>query len=58
MMEMKTMIATLVHNFYLEPIDRLKDIPFLADFILRVKHSLRVKFVPIQSPSSKFDTNT
>jgi len=47
MMEMKTIIATLVHNFYLQPIHNLKDIPFLADFILRLKHPLHVKVVPV-----------
>ncbi|EZA46562.1 hypothetical protein X777_00032 [Ooceraea biroi] len=48
MMELKTVIGTLVHNFYLEPIDRLKDIRFFMDLIIRPKHPVRVKFVPIK----------
>uniref|UniRef100_UPI003B63BAC5 cytochrome P450 4C1-like n=1 Tax=Odontomachus brunneus TaxID=486640 RepID=UPI003B63BAC5 len=48
MLEMKIMIATLVRNFYLEPIDYLKDMKIIADIILRPNHPLRVRFVPIE----------
>ncbi|XP_026829554.1 cytochrome P450 4C1-like [Ooceraea biroi] len=47
MMELKTVIGTLVHNFYLEPIDYLKDIRCLADIIIRIKEPVRVKIIPI-----------
>ncbi|XP_026831397.1 cytochrome P450 4C1 isoform X2 [Ooceraea biroi] len=49
MMELKTVISTLVHNFYLEPIDHLKDVQFLMAIIMRSKQPMRVKFVPIES---------
>ncbi|EZA47007.1 Cytochrome P450 4C1, partial [Ooceraea biroi] len=47
MMEMKTVIGTLVHNFNLEPIDHLKDVRCSADIIIRIGQPIRVKFVPI-----------
>ncbi|XP_019885677.2 cytochrome P450 4C1 [Camponotus floridanus] len=47
LLEMKAMIAPLVHNFYLEPIDYLKDIQMKADMILRPSHSVHIKLVPI-----------
>ncbi|KYQ59191.1 Cytochrome P450 4c3, partial [Trachymyrmex zeteki] len=46
MLEMKAMIVSLVHNFYLEPVDYLKNLPLQFDFILRFTHTLRIKFVP------------
>ncbi|XP_032666228.1 cytochrome P450 4C1-like [Odontomachus brunneus] len=49
MLEMKAMIATLVRNFYLEPIDYLKDMQITADLILQPNHPLRVRFVPIEA---------
>ncbi|XP_026829903.1 cytochrome P450 4C1 [Ooceraea biroi] len=48
MMELKTVIGILVHNFYLEPIDHLKDVRFLMDIIIHPKQPMRVKFVPIE----------
>ncbi|EZA52917.1 Cytochrome P450 4C1, partial [Ooceraea biroi] len=48
MMEMKTVISTLVHNYYLEPIDHLKNIRLFIDLIIRPKHPVRIKFVPIK----------
>ncbi|XP_011696000.1 PREDICTED: cytochrome P450 4C1-like [Wasmannia auropunctata] len=47
MLEMKAMIAPLVQNFYLEPVDYLKDLRLQADFILRPAHPLRLRFVPV-----------
>ena len=41
------MIASLIHNFYLEPIDYLKDLQMEVDLVLHPAHPLRVKFVPI-----------
>ncbi|RLU15861.1 hypothetical protein DMN91_011617 [Ooceraea biroi] len=48
MMELKTVIGTLVHNFYLEPLDHLKDVRFLMNIIIHPKQPMRVKFVPIE----------
>ncbi|KAL6262133.1 hypothetical protein P5V15_007232 [Pogonomyrmex californicus] len=48
MLEMKTVIAALVNNFYLEPVDYLKNLRFKLDMITRVTHPIRVKFVPIK----------
>ncbi|XP_011706467.1 PREDICTED: cytochrome P450 4C1-like [Wasmannia auropunctata] len=47
MLEIKAMIASLIHDFYLEPVDYLKDLSLRADIILRVAPPFRVKFVPI-----------
>ncbi|XP_018393741.1 PREDICTED: cytochrome P450 4C1-like [Cyphomyrmex costatus] len=47
MLEMKAMIASLIHNFYLEPVDYLKDLQLQADITLCSTHPLRVKFVPV-----------
>ncbi|XP_011705459.1 PREDICTED: cytochrome P450 4C1-like [Wasmannia auropunctata] len=48
MLEMKAMISSLIHDFYLEPVDYLKDLSLRADVILRVAPPLRVRFVPIR----------
>ncbi|XP_072749000.1 cytochrome P450 4C1-like isoform X2 [Anoplolepis gracilipes] len=48
MLEMKAIIASLVHNCYLEPIDYLKDIRHVTDIINRVTQPIRVRFVPIK----------
>ncbi|XP_067216469.1 cytochrome P450 4C1-like isoform X2 [Linepithema humile] len=48
MLELKAIIATLVHNFYLEPIDYLKDLQFRLDLVTRVADPIRVKFIPIE----------
>ncbi|XP_011701315.1 PREDICTED: cytochrome P450 4C1-like [Wasmannia auropunctata] len=48
MLEMKAMIASLIYDFYLEPVDYLKDLRLLMDIILRPAYPLRVKFVPIR----------
>ncbi|XP_071578167.1 cytochrome P450 4C1-like isoform X4 [Temnothorax nylanderi] len=45
-LEMKAMIAPLVHNFYLKPIDYLKNLRPKLDLVIRVDQ-LRVKFIPI-----------
>ncbi|XP_011706825.1 PREDICTED: cytochrome P450 4c3-like, partial [Wasmannia auropunctata] len=47
MLEMKAMITHLIHNFYVEPVDYLKDLRLQTDIILNPSHPLRVKFVPI-----------
>ncbi|XP_029157489.1 cytochrome P450 4C1-like isoform X1 [Nylanderia fulva] len=58
MLEMKAMIAPLVHNFYLEPVDHIKDVRLRADLIIRPSHPVRVKFVPIEGKSFETNTNT
>ncbi|RLU22345.1 hypothetical protein DMN91_004623 [Ooceraea biroi] len=48
LLQMKAMIAPLLHSFYLEPIDYLKDLKIKSALILRPAHPLRVRFVPTQ----------
>ncbi|XP_020289625.1 cytochrome P450 4C1-like isoform X2 [Pseudomyrmex gracilis] len=48
MYEMKAIVAPLVHHFYLEPVDYLKNLKIKIDLILRPAHPVRVKFVPIK----------
>nr|KAF7437726.1 hypothetical protein H0235_000117 [Vespula pensylvanica] len=48
MFEIKLMIAYILHNFYLEPVDELDDVKMIADIILRSSKPLRVKFIPIK----------
>jgi len=47
MLEMKAIMASLIYNFYLEPVDYLKDFRFMTDIISRVTHPIRTRFVPI-----------
>ncbi|XP_050452053.1 cytochrome P450 4C1-like [Cataglyphis hispanica] len=47
LLELKAMIAPLVHNFYLESVDYLKDIQLKFDAIIRLSHSVHIKFIPI-----------
>jgi len=44
---MKAMVAPLIHNFYLEPVNYLKNLPLQFDLVLRPVHPIRVRFVPI-----------
>jgi len=44
MLEMKAIMASLIHNFYLEPVDYLKDFRFMTDNKLLHIHT---QFVPI-----------
>ncbi|XP_011883834.1 PREDICTED: cytochrome P450 4C1-like [Vollenhovia emeryi] len=47
MLEMKAMIAPLVHNFYLEPVDYLKNLRIQIDLTLRPADPFHVRFVRI-----------
>ncbi|KAL6418300.1 hypothetical protein ACFW04_012206 [Cataglyphis niger] len=47
LLELKAMIAPLVYNFYLEPMDHLKDIRLKTDIIIRPSHPVHIKFIPI-----------
>ncbi|KAL0134215.1 hypothetical protein PUN28_001197 [Cardiocondyla obscurior] len=51
MLEMKAMISHLIHKFYLEPVDYLKDLCIKADIVIRPNHPLRVRFIPITTKS-------
>ncbi|XP_018338509.1 PREDICTED: cytochrome P450 4C1 [Trachymyrmex septentrionalis] len=46
MLEIKTMIASVIHNFYLEPIDYLKDVQLQTNITLSPAQ-LRIRFIPI-----------
>ncbi|XP_014474121.1 PREDICTED: cytochrome P450 4c3-like [Dinoponera quadriceps] len=48
LLELKALIAPLVYNFYLEPIDYLKDIRLKLDFVLRAVRPIRMKVIPIK----------
>jgi len=47
LLKMKAMIAPLIHNFYLEPVDYLKNLRLQFDIVLRPVNPIRVRFVPI-----------
>ncbi|KAL6262132.1 hypothetical protein P5V15_007231 [Pogonomyrmex californicus] len=47
MLEMKAIMAPILYNFYLEPVDYIKDFQFISDIITRVADPIRVKCVPI-----------
>ncbi|XP_076242843.1 cytochrome P450 4C1 [Calliopsis andreniformis] len=49
MLELKTTLGLLLHNFYFEPVDYLKDVRFATDLTIRAAHPLRTRFVPIES---------
>ncbi|EFN70317.1 Cytochrome P450 4C1 [Camponotus floridanus] len=55
LLEMKTIIAPLVCNFYLEPVDYLKDLEMKTALVLRPSHPVRIRFVPIEC--EQFETN-
>ncbi|XP_025267960.1 cytochrome P450 4C1-like, partial [Camponotus floridanus] len=43
---MKAMIAPLIHNFYLEPVEYLKNIRLLLDLVIRPAHPVHIRFIP------------
>ncbi|KAK0182434.1 hypothetical protein PV327_000576 [Microctonus hyperodae] len=47
MLELKTIIGGLLHNFYLEPLETTANIRILPDIVLRPAHPVHVKFIPI-----------
>ncbi|XP_034175885.2 cytochrome P450 4C1 [Osmia lignaria lignaria] len=49
MLELKATIGLLLHNFYLEPVDYLKDITITTDLVIRPAHPIRTKFIPIET---------
>ncbi|KAF7389256.1 hypothetical protein HZH66_010393 [Vespula vulgaris] len=48
MLEIKVIVAYILYNFYLEPVDDLDDVKMNADFTLHSINPLRVKFIPIK----------
>jgi cytochrome P450 family 4 len=48
MMEMKSIIARLLCDFRLEPIDRIADMKLTADIVIRPMKPVRIKFVSIK----------
>lgn len=48
MLELKTFIGHILHNFTIVPIETTKDIQPKCDIVLRSVKSLRVKFVPLE----------
>ncbi|XP_072761649.1 cytochrome P450 4C1-like [Anoplolepis gracilipes] len=46
LLEMKAVVAPLIHNFYLEPVDYLKDVQFQASIIIRPSHPVHMRFIP------------
>ncbi|KAL6268490.1 hypothetical protein P5V15_001623 [Pogonomyrmex californicus] len=54
LLEMKSFIASVIYNFFLEPIENLKDVQFNADMMLRPAYPLRLKFVPIVKKHADF----
>ncbi|XP_058800775.1 cytochrome P450 4C1-like [Phymastichus coffea] len=48
MMELKAVIAHLLHNFYLEPVDLAHEIPIITDLVIRPSRPIYMKFVSIQ----------
>lgn len=47
MMELKSLIARILYNFKLEPIDKSADMKILLDIIIRPAHHVRTRFVKI-----------
>lgn len=48
MLEMKTILATILINYSLIPITKLGDVRFCADLVLRTVDPIRVKFLKRQ----------
>ncbi|KYN33647.1 Cytochrome P450 4C1, partial [Trachymyrmex septentrionalis] len=49
MLEMKVIIASLIHNFYLEPFDYLKNVRLGADLVIRPIDPHRLTFIPVET---------
>lgn len=47
LLEMKIMVAYILHNFVLEPVDEIDEVRYISDLVLRPKSQVRVKFTPI-----------
>lgn len=47
------MISQILYNFEIEPIDRLADITFIPDLVIRPNKPMRVKFVKIKNEMTR-----
>ncbi|XP_071650781.1 cytochrome P450 4c21-like [Temnothorax longispinosus] len=45
LLDMKAMISHLIHNFYLEPVDYLKDLTIKSDLVMRPAHPHRLHHI-------------
>ncbi|XP_044587732.1 cytochrome P450 4C1-like [Cotesia glomerata] len=52
MLEMKTFMAGLLYNFYLEPQETTANVRFTPEIVIRPAHPVYAKFVPINRDSS------
>lgn len=48
MLELQALVVPMVYNFYLEPLDHLKDVKFKMDVTLRASSPIRMKVIPIK----------
>lgn len=48
MLELKALVGSMVYNFYLEPIDYLRDVEFKKDIILRTAQPVGLKVISIK----------
>ncbi|XP_046827980.1 cytochrome P450 4C1-like [Vespa crabro] len=48
MLELKVIVAYILHNFHLEPLSNLEDVKMLEDITLHSTKPLQVKFIPIK----------
>ncbi|KAI4476572.1 hypothetical protein M0804_013466 [Polistes exclamans] len=48
MLELKLVVAHIVRNFYLEPVDNIDDVVMATDITLNPSKPLRVKFIPVK----------
>ncbi|XP_012064252.1 PREDICTED: cytochrome P450 4C1-like [Atta cephalotes] len=49
LLEIKAIIVSLIHNFFLEPIDYLKNVRLVADLVIRPIDPHRIKFIPVKT---------
>lgn len=45
MMELKSLIAHVLYNFHLEPIDYTRDVKLMQDVVIRPAHPIHTKFI-------------
>ncbi|XP_035720569.1 cytochrome P450 4C1-like [Vespa mandarinia] len=48
MLKLKLIVAYILHNFYLAPVDELDGVKMMGDIILPSSQPLRVEFIPIK----------
>ncbi|KAF7393497.1 hypothetical protein HZH68_010316 [Vespula germanica] len=47
-LRLKIIVAYILHNFYLKPVDKLDDVKMIGDFILGSPKPPRIKFISIK----------